>query len=512
MDLLWGPSTSSGKTTDTVSEKDEIKISKTECKEPEDSVKEAENFKVLGVAEWAVESLKAVKIIKPTPVQVMSIPKILRGDDVCGTACTGSGKTAAYAVPILQKLAVDPYGVFATVITPTREITMQVADQFKAFGASFKVHVLTLVGGVEQTPQQRELGRRPPIVVATPGRLRDTLEVHGIIQSFRKLKFLVLDEADRILDDSFKSTIDDIFRLLSPARYQLLLFSATLSPTSLAEANSLSRIGWDKKAYTTVDVGETEESIYTSAANLQEEYIYVQHEVKLCYLGKIMEGVPEIPWKSCMVFAASCRECEVVRLTLQELGLPVVSLNSLLNQKQRLDSLSMFKLGVAKILVATDVASRGLDIPKVDLVIHYDMPKLSKTYIHRAGRTARAGKSGRCLSMITPHSYSAMKKIETHIGKIIKQVRISDDDAADLLDIVVAARTRAKLSVNQNFGDRLRENEGRKSRDLKLEMQIESATHQKLLQHRKAPPQPSANEKRKKKVVKVVKKKQKIDQ
>eukprot|EP01063_Lacrimia_lanifica_P038078 TRINITY_DN799_c0_g1_i1.p1 TRINITY_DN799_c0_g1~~TRINITY_DN799_c0_g1_i1.p1 ORF type:complete len:536 (+),score=205.93 TRINITY_DN799_c0_g1_i1:59-1666(+) len=447
-----------------------------------------DTFGELGLAEWVERTLSGLSIVTPTQIQRRSIPLVLQGKDVCGTACTGSGKTAAYALPILHTLAKDPYGVYACVMAPTREITMQVADQFRIFGATFDVQVLTLVGGVENQPQQRVLERRPPIVVATPGRLKDTLALHDTAKCFRRLKYLVFDEADRLLDESFEETVDEILALLGKARYQLLLFSATLSAEALSQSNQLKRIGWDKRDFTVVDTGETEESIYTSAGGLTELYVFMPAAVKLCYLVNILEGTKQIPWQSAMVFVASCRECEVVRLTLQELGLPVCSINSLLTQKQRMDNLSMFKLGRAKILVGTDVASRGLDIPKVDLVLNYDIPKLSKTYVHRAGRTARAGRSGRCCSLVTPLDIKNLQKIESHVSKKFDCVRLSEEKCNDLLDVVVAARTRAKLSVNQNFGERLRENEARRERaprDLRREAKQEAASHAALAQRRR---------------------------
>ena len=438
-------------------------------------------FEGLGLGKWAVQTLAGLSITTPTSVQVQSIPKILSGRDVCGTACTGSGKTAAYALPILQQLHTDPYGVFAVVIAPTREITMQIADCFRVMGSSFSVNVLTLVGGVEQQPQQRALERRPPVVVATPGRLCDTMQVHNTMDCFRKLRFLVLDEADRLLDESFQETIDTILKMLRrvKSRYQLLLYSATLSVASLEQNSDLKRLGWHKRPYDVVDTGETEETLYTSAENLTECFMVVPDEVKLCSLVDMLEGErTDVRWKSCIIFVASCRECEVVRLTLQELGLPVVSINSLLEQRQRTDSLSMFKLGQAKILVATDVASRGLDIPKVDLVLNYDLPRLSKNYVHRAGRTARAGKSGQCVCIATRSDLSRVRKFERHVNKTFAELRCDRDTCADLMDVVVAARTRAKLSVNQRFGDRLREHEdNRVVRDLKREVKEEEATH-----------------------------------
>ena len=450
------------------------------------------SFTDLGLQKWAVDTLAELSIETPTAVQDKCIPLVLGGKDVCGTACTGSGKTAAYALPILQALCADPYGVFAVVVAPTREIAVQVTDQFKVLGGSFSVDVLTLIGGVENHPQQKVLERRPPIVVATPGRLLDTLKVPHVVNGFRKLRYLVLDEADRLLDESFQETMDGIFKILrrcNPTRYQLLLFSATLSSLSLDQHDVLKRIGWDKRGYEVVDTGETEEGIYTSATGLTEAYISVPDKVKLATLAEVLDCTAEkgqeekenpfdFTWKSAIVFCASCQECEVVRLTLQELGLPVVSINSLLEQKQRTESLSMFKMGKGRILIATDVASRGLDIPHVDLVVNYDLPKLTKTYVHRAGRTARAGRTGCCLSVCERSDLRTIKKFESHVGKKFKKWSYNEDAVLDTLEVVVAARTRAKMSVNQRFGEMLREREESKvRRNIQSEVTEEKESH-----------------------------------
>eukprot|EP00755_Sulcionema_specki_P008324 Sspe_Gene.40601::Locus_19624_Transcript_1_1_Confidence_1.000_Length_2020::g.40601::m.40601/K14778/DDX49, DBP8; ATP-dependent RNA helicase DDX49/DBP8 len=446
--------------------------------EPEARGKDVETFSEINIEPWLVKTLETLSIVKPTPVQRMAIPLILAGRDVCSTACTGSGKTAAFALPIIQTLAKDPYGVYALTLTPTRELAQQVADQFRVFGSSFRVHVTTLLGGVEQQGQQRELERRPPIVVATPGRLRDTLKVHGVIRMFRRLRYLVFDEADRMLDESFEETIDDILTMLGPStNRQTLLFSATVSADELAKSGALRRLRWETdsgvKDFSVVDTGQTEEGVYETARGLTEQCIFMPKAAKLCYLCHLIEDT-RFPWRSGMIFVGSSRECEVVRHTMQELGLPVVSINSLLSQKQRSTSLTLFRLGKARLLVATDVASRGLDIPRVDLVINYDLPKLAKTYMHRAGRTARKDQEGRVVSLVTEGDVRAVHRIEKFTGRKWSKLDVDEEKCAEMFEDVLAARTRAKVNINHQFGERLREAEERKApRDMRKMQQKE---------------------------------------
>eukprot|EP01065_Artemidia_motanka_P053318 TRINITY_DN9868_c0_g1_i1.p1 TRINITY_DN9868_c0_g1~~TRINITY_DN9868_c0_g1_i1.p1 ORF type:complete len:652 (+),score=165.97 TRINITY_DN9868_c0_g1_i1:52-1956(+) len=436
-----------------------------EAPEPEqDSV----TFPALGLSTGLCNTLQTLSIVTPTPVQREAIPLVIQGRDICATACTGSGKTAAFALPILDALAKDPYGVFALCLTPARELAQQVAEQFSAFGARFGVQVMTLVGGLQHLGQQRKLETRPHIVVGTPGRVRATLDIGETKKMFRRLRYLVIDEADRILDGSFDADIEAISAYLPSASRgrQTLLFSATLSEESLRQDGALRRIGWgaDHK-YAVVDTGEREDSLYKTADKMTEMYAFVPMAVKLCALVYLLSESTAVRWRSCMVFVSSCRECEVVRMSLQELGLPVVSIDSLLPQRSRQESLVMFKLGDARILVGTDVASRGLDIPRVDLVVNYDVPNLSRNYVHRAGRTARAGRAGSVISIVTERDVRRLHRIEAHIGRKLQEFRMPDSKVTELLDDVTQARTRAKVNVNQQFGDRLREAEDRAPRN-----------------------------------------------
>ncbi|PKA49352.1 DEAD-box ATP-dependent RNA helicase 36 [Apostasia shenzhenica] len=312
------------------------KTSHTDHGDPDANSAGAASFLDLGLSQWAVDTCRELGMRRPTAVQRHCIPRILAGDDVLGIAQTGSGKTAAFALPILNRLAEVPYGVFALVLTPTRELACQLAEQFRALGSSLHVRCTLIVGGMDMIRQARALVQRPHIVVATPGRIKALLsEDPDIAAVVSKTKFLVLDEADRVLDVGFEEELRVIFKCLPKSR-QTLLFSATMT-------NEL-------------------QALLEISAN---------------------------------------RSCHLLSLLLEELDQPAVALHSLKSQSLRLSALSKFKSGRVPVLLATDVASRGLDIPTVDLVINYDIPRYPRDYVHRVGRTARAGRGGLAVSFIT---------------------------------------------------------------------------------------------------------------
>ncbi|MCP9262319.1 putative ATP-dependent RNA helicase DDX49 [Dirofilaria immitis] len=353
----------------------------------EDNVSKRTTFSKLGLSKWLCYQLRQLAIINPTPVQINCIPRILAGNDVLGCAKTGTGKTLAFALPILHELTLDPYGICALVLTPTRELAIQIGDQFAALGAPVNLKIGIIVGGKDRVAQGNGLARRPHIVVATPGRLADHLESdsENTRKLFEKLRFLVLDEADRLLDgqysvetvvlsSSLKHQNEDdrivakdfsSFKLnslqlktilnLMPKQRQTLLFSATI--TSALSGCQKTVLFEDKSEIATVD-------------KLEQKYVLTPCAVKDAYL--------------------------------------VGSLHSQISQQERMSSLTKFRSGHIKILICTDVASRGLDIPHVDfysvnLVVNHNVPQNPKTYIHRVGRSARAGRFGCALIFVTQY-------------------------------------------------------------------------------------------------------------
>lgn len=434
-------------------------------------------FETLGVQRWLAQQCSSLAMKEPTEIQRQCIPAVLRGKHVIGGAVTGSGKTAAFALPILQQLAEDMYGVYALVITPSRELAYQVLDQFVALGAPVSVRTVVLIGGVPHGKQLEALQARPHIAVATPGRLKFLLEKFPeILLCLRNLRFLVLDEADRLLEGDIEADTREVVALLGESRVkrQTLLFSATTNSklTQVSEgvlphlgiANQSDLVVCSCGTAAVADTpssggaggGEGSTREFTIAPNLAQEYLFMPTFVKLPYLVQLLRS--RDPAELIIVFTNSCMRCELVRLTLQLLGFPVSSLNSLLTQQQRLNNLAMFKAGIAKVLVATDIAARGLDIPEVNLVVSYDFPKLAATYVHRVGRTARAGKSGVAISLVTEADVYLVHKVERKTKSKLRKhssKSVTEEGVMGILDEVSTAKVQAKLNVEERFGDRV---------------------------------------------------------
>ncbi|CAH1953406.1 unnamed protein product [Acanthoscelides obtectus] len=350
----------------------------------------------------------------PTSIQASCIPKILAGKDCIGAAKTGSGKTLAFALPIIQKLSEDPYGIFGLILTPTRELAFQIADQFAVIGKPINLKICVIVGGMDMVEQGIQLSKRPHIVVATPGRLADHLESCNTF-SLSKIQFLVLDEADRLLSGQFDDHIKTIFKVL-PRQRQNLFFSATITDAL------------EKLKVTKTEVFMYEAPSQTDAATVEEldqQYVLCPKDVKDAYLVQAIREFRGTDAKgNIIIFTNTCRTCHVLSMTLNEVGFENVALHGMIPQIQRLTALARFKSNTVRILIATDVASRGLDIPTVALVINHTLPKLPKEYIHRVGRTARAGRCGKAISLVTPYDITLLQKIEEHIHVSLKEMQV----------------------------------------------------------------------------------------
>ena len=452
----------------------------------------AMTFSELGVCGWLVDSCMALGMRVPTPVQRCCVPAALRGQDVMGLAETGSGKTAAFALPMLQRLSEDPYGIFGLVLTPTRELAIQIAEQVLALGAPLGARVCTVIGGVNMTTQSLEVASRPHIVVATPGRLIDHLEGPSP-PALSRLSFLVLDEADRILNTGFAPELTKVLRALPQGpRRQTLLFSATMSDAIERLRTMASRKG--------ARLFDLTAGARATPAALSLEYLFMPAQVKLSYLVQSLRVLLKLDHRdkdkleakaqkqpkgkrgkaavaaaalaaaaesdsdseaedgtglrrrarSAIIFTGSCQRCQEVAQVLLELGVDCVALHSLLDQRRRLASLGKFKSLGCRLLVATDVASRGLDIPDVDLVINYDMPRLAVDFVHRSGRTARAGRRGRALSLVTQHDIELVHATEEHVGrKLALYSGVTEDDVLPLLNAVAKAQRVARQRLSE---------------------------------------------------------------
>ena len=396
-----------------------------------------DGFEHLGLRPWLVATCKALSMRRPTVVQRACVPMALRGRDVCGCAQTGSGKTAAFALPILHGLAEERYGVYALVLEPTRELAFQVADQFLALGAGMSLRVAVVVGGMGPAMQAKELLRRPHVVVATPGRLRDQLETQREVgQCFQNLNVLVLDEADRLLDRTFENDLEVITHHLPQGR-QTMLYSATITEEVEGILEKNTRNVFRFSAYQGLRTPDS----------LDQKYIFVPKRVKEVYLHYLLKNLEELEVRSAIVFVARCTTCVKLEALLKELEIPAVSLHSRNPQRKRLASLDKFKGGVVNLLLATDVASRGLDIPEVDLVICFDPPAVPEDYIHRVGRTARAGRGGKAISFVTQYDVDSFKHVESLLGIRMEEHECKEDEVLEDLMLVLNARRHANMNI-----------------------------------------------------------------
>ncbi|GAB5360711.1 hypothetical protein AAMO2058_000650700 [Amorphochlora amoebiformis] len=397
----------------------------------------ATSFRGLGVSKWLTNTCKQLGLQRPTAIQAMAIPSIIEGENIIARAKTGSGKTATFGLPIIDALAEDPYGVFSFVLTPTRELAFQIAEQFNAFGAPMSIRVQVVIGGTDIVKEAAQLSRAPHIVIATPGRLAAHIR-DGADVNTKYLRFLVLDEADRLFDDSFEKDLADIFGSLpSPKDRQTLFFSATLTEKIEERASTLCGA---KPKYFQVDSKEEAHTV----SQLEQGYVFIPQTLKETYLVYLLRQHEE---KSVIVFASTCHGCEIIAQILTEMEIKCESLNSHKNQARRTASLAKFRGGLSKILIATDVASRGLDIPQVGLVINYDLPRIVEDYVHRVGRTARAGRSGLALSLVSQYDIQLFLEIEKKINVKVEKYQIPENKALELLKKVTAAKKMAKLRI-----------------------------------------------------------------
>ena len=382
-----------------------------------------------GIIESLCEACEALGYKTPTPIQTESIPLALQGRDLIGLAETGSGKTAAFALPILQALLDKPQPFFGLVLAPTRELAYQISQAFEALGSLISVRCAVIVGGMDMVPQSIALGKKPHIVVATPGRLLDHLEnTKGF--SLRQLKYLVMDEADRLLDLDFGPILDKILKVL-PRERRTYLFSATMS----SKVESLQRASLSNPLKISISTNK-----YQTVSTLLQSYLFFPHKHKDIYLVYLLN---EFAGQSAIVFTRTVNETQRIAILLRSLGFGAIPLHGQLSQSARLGALGKFRGRSRDILVATDVAARGLDIPSVDIVLNFDLPPDSKTYIHRVGRTARAGKSGHAISMVTQYDVEVWLRIETALGKKLKEYEVVKDEVMILNERVGEAQRQA---------------------------------------------------------------------
>lgn len=370
------------------------------------------NFSDLNLKPAILKALVKEQYTTPTPIQEQAIPIVLAGKDLVGCAQTGTGKTAAFALPIVQLLtgqqgrASTPRPVRSLILTPTRELALQILDNLRAYSQFVDLRSLAIVGGVSQKNQEKALEQGADIIVATPGRLLDLIQQNFV--NLKQVQILVLDEADRMLDMGF---IHDVKKIISrmPAKKQTLLFSATMPPEITRLVQTL-----------LVNPARVEISPVSSTAERIEQSVYmVDKSNKLSLLTFLLRD-PAIV--SALVFTRTKHGADRVARGLTKANITAQAIHGNKSQNARQAALHNFKTGATRVLVATDIAARGIDIDELSHVINFNLPNIPETYVHRIGRTGRAGLSGIAISFCETEELPYLKDTEKLIGKKIPRV------------------------------------------------------------------------------------------
>jgi ATP-dependent RNA helicase RhlE len=396
------------------------------------------SFAQLGLTEELLKAVANQGYITPTPVQQKAIPLILEGKDVLAGAQTGTGKTASFTLPLLQRLAENhdphqkPRRVRALILVPTRELAAQVYESVKIYGAHLPLHVEAVVGGASIGIQTRQLRRGCDIVVATPGRLIDHIQQRNI--NLSNVEILVLDEADRMLDMGFMPDIRQIMAL-TPKKRQSLLFSATVPNAIKSLAAQLLN--------NPVEVEVAKQN--ATAENVSERVYGIGREYKRELLSYL---IGSNNWKQVLVFVRTKHGADRLEKQLIEDGIRTAALHGDKTQGARNKALEYFKTGKVSVLVATDIAARGLDIDELPHVVNFDLPQVPEDYIHRIGRTGRAGSSGEALSLVCPEEAWLLVEIEKLLKRQIPRVADTGYEPVSL-KVVDAPK---KSAPNKNTG------------------------------------------------------------
>jgi len=365
-------------------------------------------FTALGLSHAVLEGVKAMGYVQPTPIQLRAIPLIMNGQDVSGSAQTGTGKTAAFALPILSRLQHRANVTRALVLEPTRELAAQVETALRDLARFTNIGVAVVFGGVGYGRQTEALRSGVDIVVATPGRLLDHLQ-QGTCQ-LNRVEYLVLDEADRMLDMGF---LPDVKRIVQkcPSQRHSMLFSATIPP----EIESL--IKWAMKSPQTIEIG-----IRRSPASTVKHVVYAVAESQKADLLRAL--LDKVHYESVIIFCRTKNRADRIGHLLKKNNHAVAVLHSNRTQREREQALRGFREGRYEVLVATDIAARGLDVPEVSHVINFDVPQHPEDYVHRIGRTGRAESTGDAFTIMVAEDASHMAAIERFIGQKIERIKL----------------------------------------------------------------------------------------
>lgn len=381
-------------------------------------------FEEYRIAEGIKTSISKLGFKKPTDIQYKSIPPILRGEDVLAIAQTGTGKTAAFAIPILhilqeRKIYGRPDGVKCLVMAPTHELALQIDSVFKTIGKHTRITTFCIYGGVDQSPQKEQLDKGVDILIATPGRLFDLVS-QGILL-LKRVEILVLDEADHMLDLGFIKDIRDLMRHL-PRKRQTLFFSATINDKIKKLAYSL-----------VTDAIRIQVSPKDPVAkNIEHAVAFIEMDDKRFFLEDFIKNNPE---KKILVFVRTKVRAERVKKAMERVDIITDTIHSDKDQEEREKCMKAFRKGELKILIATDVSARGIDIQNVEYVVNYDLPDSSENYVHRVGRTGRGSQKGQAFSFCSSEEKELLGDIEHYLGKPIQKIEITKSDYKSTLEL-----------------------------------------------------------------------------
>ena len=370
------------------------------------------SFSDFGLATPILAALAVAGHATPTAIQTQAIPKVLSGRDLCGIAQTGTGKTAAFALPILQRLAGPPHTTTprccrALVLSPTRELASQIVDSFRSYGQGMRLSTAVVFGGVPIGPQQRQLAPGVDILVATPGRLLDLIERKSLVLS--RVEVLVLDEADRMLDLGFIHALRRIVKLL-PRQRQTLLFSATMPPAIAALA----------EAYLDDPIKVAVTPSATTVELVDQGVVFVASAEKRELLARLLR---DPLFARVLVFTRTKHGADRVVRHLSAAGIEATAIHGNKSQPQRERALAGFRAGRSRVLVATDIAARGIDVESVSHVINFELPNVPEDYVHRIGRTARAGAAGIAISFCSDEERPYLRDIEKLTRRPVRALR-----------------------------------------------------------------------------------------
>jgi len=383
------------------------------------------------------QSLEEADFRRPTDIQFKAIPNILNGEDVLAIAQTGTGKTAAFAIPIIHLISKGGVnqGIQAIIMVPTHELAIQITEVFNKLGKYTDVKTLGVFGGVDQDPQIEELAGGVDILVATPGRLFDLVNQRHI--NLRDIKVLVLDEADLMLDLGFYKDIEDLIKYL-PRNRQTLFFSATINEKIKKLAYSLVRNAIRIQISPKDPVSK----------NVTHSVMYVNMDDKRFFLERIVSENPET---KILVFVRTKVRAERVHEAMKRVNIKSLTMHGGKDQENRLEVMQQFKSGEVKLLIATDISARGVDIANVDYVVNYDLPDVAENYVHRVGRTGRGNNKGVAVSFCSPEEKPVLDEIESFMDKAINVLKVDKADYSETLALTD--------DVNDNWKQLLREAE-----------------------------------------------------